>query len=85
MELGALAFLCILRFAILDNTFPIITRHLKTAISLKEFKKELGLPQSEEYADKTLVVYPTVALEGDSVRRCFEDLMIQILFNYFRD
>ena len=60
-------------------------RDLKTAISLKEFKKELGLPQSEEYVDKTLVVYPTVALEGDSVRRCFEDLMIQILFNYFRD
>jgi len=60
-------------------------RDLKTAISLKEFKKELGLPQSEEYADKTLVVYPTVALEGDSVRRCFEDLMIQILFNYFSD
>ena len=60
-------------------------RDLKSVISLKEFKKELGLPQSEEYADKTLVVYPTVALEGDSVRRCFEDLMIQILFNYFRD
>ena len=60
-------------------------RDLKSVISLKEFKKELGLPQSEEYADKTLVVYPTVALEGDSVRRCFEDLMIQILFNYFKD
>jgi len=60
-------------------------RDLETAISLKEFKKELGLPQSEEYADSTLVVYPTVALEGDSVRRCFEDLMMQILFNYFKD
>ena len=60
-------------------------RDLETAISLKEFKKELGLPQSEEYADNTLVVYPTVALEGDSVRRCFEDLMMQILFNYFKD
>ncbi len=60
-------------------------RDLETAISLKEFKKELGLPQSEEYADNTLVVYPTVALEGDSVRRCFEDLMMLILFNYFKD
>jgi signal recognition particle receptor subunit beta len=60
-------------------------RDLETAISLKEFKKELGLPQSEEYADSTLVVYPTVALEGDSVQRCFEDLMMQILFNYFKD
>lgn len=60
-------------------------RDLETAISLKEFKKELGLPQSEEYVDNTLVVYPTVALEGDSVRRCFEDLMVQIIFNYFKD
>ena len=60
-------------------------RDLKTAISLKEFKKQLGLPQSEEYDDNTLVVYPTVALEGDSVRRCFEDLMMQVLLNYFKD
>ena len=60
-------------------------RDLKTAISLREFKKELGLPQSEKYADNSLVVYPTVALKGDSVRKCFEDLMIQILFNYFKD
>jgi hypothetical protein len=60
-------------------------RDLETAISLKEFKKELGLPQSEKYADNMLVVYPTVALEGDSVRRCFEDLMVQIIFNYFKE
>lgn len=59
-------------------------RDIETAISLKEFKKELGLPQSEKYADHTLVVYPTVALEGESVRKCFEDLMVQIIFNYFR-
>ena len=60
-------------------------RDIDNAISLKQFKKELGLPQSEMYADNTLVVYPTVALEGDSVRRCFEDLMMQIIFNYFKD
>lgn len=60
-------------------------RDLKTAISLKKFKKELGLPQSEKYADNSLVVYPTVALKGDSVRKCFEDLMTQIIFNYFKD
>lgn len=60
-------------------------RDLETAISLKEFKKELGLSQSSEYADNTLVVYPTVALEGDSVRQCFEDLMVQIIFNYFKN
>ncbi len=60
-------------------------RDLKAAISLKEFKKELGLPKSEKYADNSLVVYPTVALKGDSVRKCFEDLMTQIIFNYFKD
>lgn len=72
-----------------DKQIPYIIqlnkRDLETAISLKEFKKELGLPKSEEYADNTLVVYPTVALKGDSVRRCFEDLMMQIIFNYFKD
>ncbi len=72
-----------------DKQIPYIIqlnkRDLETAISLKEFKKEFGLPKSEEYADNTLVVYPTVALEGDSVRRCFEDLMMQIIFNYFKD
>ena len=60
-------------------------RDIEPAISIKKFKKELGLPQSEKYADNSLVVYPTVALEGDSVRKCFEDLMTQILFNYFKD
>jgi len=59
-------------------------RDLENAISLKAFKTELGLPQSEEFDDGTPIVYPTVALKGDSVRRCFEDLMIQIIFNYFR-
>lgn len=71
-----------------DKNIPYVIqlnkRDIEKAVSLKNFKKELGLPQSEEYADNTLVVYPTVALEGDSVRRCFEDLMIQIIFNYFK-
>jgi len=60
-------------------------RDLKDPISLEAFKKELGLPQSEAYEDGTLVVYPTVALEGESVRKCFEDLMIQVIFNFFRE
>jgi len=59
-------------------------RDLENAISLKAFKMELGLPQSEKFDDGTPVIYPTVALQGDSVRRCFEDLIIQIIFNYFR-
>ncbi|MHA2287161.1 MAG: GTP-binding protein [Promethearchaeota archaeon] len=60
-------------------------RDIVSAIPLEEFKKELGLPQSEFYDDNTLVVYPTVALEGDSVRLCFEDLMMQIIVNYFKE
>ena len=71
-----------------DKQIPFVIqlnkRDLENAISLKTFKKELGLPQAEKYADNTLVVYPTVALEGASVQKCFEDLMVQIIFNYFK-
>ena len=59
-------------------------RDIEGAISLEGFKKELGLPKFEKYEDGTQVIYPTVALEGDSVRKCFEDLMVLILLNYFR-
>lgn len=59
-------------------------RDLDEAISIEAFKKGLGLPQFEAYEDGTLVVYPTVALEGESVRQCFEDLMVQVIFNFFR-
>lgn len=72
-----------------DKNIPYVIqlnkRDIETAISLKDFKKELGLPQAEVYTDNTLVVYPTVALEGDSVRLCFEDLMMQIIINYFKE
>ena len=60
-------------------------RDLENPISIEAFKKGLGLPQSEAYEDGTLVVYPTVALKGESVRQCFEDLMIQVIFNFFRE
>jgi signal recognition particle receptor subunit beta len=59
-------------------------RDLENPISIEDFKKGLGLPQSEAYEDGSLVVYPTVALEGESVRQCFEDLMIQVIFDFFR-
>lgn len=58
-------------------------RDLPGAISIDEFKKHLGLPEFERYADGTQVVYPTIATEGKNVRECFEDLMIQIIYNYF--
>ncbi len=59
-------------------------RDLEGAISIDGFKKELGLPKFESYEDGTQVLYPTIAIEGDSVRKCFEDLMILVLFNFFR-
>lgn len=58
-------------------------RDLEKAIPIEEFKIGLGLPKFETYEDGTQVIYPTVALEGDSVRKCFEDLMMLVLFNFF--
>ncbi len=59
-------------------------RDIEGAISLEGFKKGLGLPKIEKYEDGTQVIYPTVALEGGSVRKCFEDLMVLVLLNYFK-
>jgi signal recognition particle receptor subunit beta len=58
-------------------------RDLKDAISIEEFKKQLGLPLVEEYPDGTLVVYPTKASIGENVIRCFQDLMLQVIICYF--
>jgi len=58
-------------------------RDLPEAIAIEEFKKQLGLPSFECYEDGTKVVYPTIATEGKNVRECFEDLMTQIIYNYF--
>jgi len=60
-------------------------RDLEKAISIEKFKKELSLPKFEKYEDGTQVVYPTVALEGDSVRKCFEDLMVLVMLNFFHE
>ena len=60
-------------------------RDLEGAISMEGFKKEFDLPKFETYDDGTQVVYPTVAIEGESVRKCFEDLMVLVLFNFFRE
>jgi len=60
-------------------------RDLEGAIPVAQFKKELGLPKFERYEDGTQVIYPTVAIEGESVRKCFEDLMVLVLFNFFRE
>lgn len=60
-------------------------RDLENAIAIEQFKKQLGLPHCEYYEDGTQVVYPTIALTGDNVKQCFEDLIIQVIFNYFKN
>ncbi|MFX1497897.1 MAG: ATP/GTP-binding protein [Promethearchaeota archaeon] len=60
-------------------------RDLENAIMINEFKKQLGLPTSESYEDGTQVVYPVIALTGENVKECFEDLIIQVIFHYFKN
>jgi len=52
-------------------------------ITVKEFKRQLGLPEEKQYADGTYVVYPSVALTGDNVVETFKDLLGQVLFVLF--
>jgi len=60
-------------------------RDLKNAIPIKKFKIDLGLPLLEKYPDGTYVVYPTEALRGKNVVECFKDLILQVIFNYFKE
>lgn len=69
------------------NNIPIVIqlnkRDLPDAISLKNFKKHLGLPNLDKNEDGTPIVYETVALEGENVVRIFEDLVMKIFINFF--
>jgi len=58
-------------------------RDIEDAIVIEDFKKLLGLPKDETYPDGTYVVYPAVALNGENVVDCFEDLIVQVVFEYF--
>jgi small GTP-binding protein len=58
-------------------------RDLESAISIADFKRLMDLPQFDHYNDGTKVVYPTIALKGENVRDCFEDLMLQVILNFF--
>lgn len=58
-------------------------RDLEDAISLEDFKKLLGLPKEETYPDGSSIVYPAVALNGENVVDCFQDLIIQVVLDYF--
>ena len=59
-------------------------RDLPNAVSIKDFKRMLALPQFEKFNDGTWVVYPVIALEGVNVVECFEDLMLQVIIGYFQ-
>jgi len=58
---------------------------LKNAVSVKEFKLHLGLPLQEKYPDGMYIVYPAEALQGKNVVQCFKDLILQVIFNYFKE
>jgi len=58
-------------------------RDLPNAVPIVEFKKQLGLPDFDRFEDETRVIYPCVAVNGDNVRECFQDLMYQVIFRYF--
>jgi signal recognition particle receptor subunit beta len=58
-------------------------RDIESAVSIADFKRLMELPPFEQYSDGTKVVYPTVALQGENVRECFEDLMFQVISNFF--
>ena len=60
-------------------------RDLEVAIPVAEFKRQLGLSLEEKYSDGTFVVYPANALQGDNVIQTFQDLMGQVIFNFFRE
>jgi len=70
-----------------SNRIPYIVqlnkRDVENAISIDIFKKQLNLPAEEKYDDGTLIVYPSVAVKGEGVMKCFEDLLIQVIKNYF--
>ncbi|TXT62234.1 MAG: putative Mutual gliding-motility protein MglA [Promethearchaeota archaeon] len=58
-------------------------RDIEEKVSITEFKRQLGLPSENQYADGTLVVYPVIALTGQNVAETFRDLLGQVLFNVF--
>jgi signal recognition particle receptor subunit beta len=58
-------------------------RDIENAISINDFKRLMNLPNFEKYEDGTQVIYPTIALQGENVIQCFEDLMFQVIINFF--
>jgi signal recognition particle receptor subunit beta len=58
-------------------------RDLSNAVSVEEFKRQLGLSMEQKYSDGSHVVYETIAIRGVNVVECFEDLITHMIFSYF--
>ena len=58
-------------------------RDLDDAIPINSFKQTLGLPLEEMYPDGTSIIYPTIALEGKDIVKCFQDLLMLVIYDYF--
>lgn len=56
-------------------------RDLADAISIEQFKQEMGLPEENVDQDAHLIVYPCVAIKGTDVYRVFQDIIEKILLN----
>ena len=59
-------------------------RDLEGAIPIETFKRLMGLPLEEKNPQGQLNVYPAEALQGTNVVGCFKDLMLQVIYNYFK-
>jgi len=60
-------------------------RDLGDAININRFKIALGLPLVESYPDGLKVIYPTEALQGKNVVECFKNIVLQVIFEYFKE
>jgi len=60
-------------------------RDLGDAIKINKFKIALGLPLIESYPDGSKVIYPTEALQGKNVVECFKNIVLQVIFDYFKE
>jgi signal recognition particle receptor subunit beta len=60
-------------------------RDLGNAITMNAFKIALGLPLLDAYPDGSKVVYEAEAIQGVNVVACFQQIILQVIFNYFKE
>ena len=60
-------------------------RDLEEAIDVNKFKMALGLPLSKFYPDGSPVVYLAEAIQGKNIVGCFKHIVLQAIFNYFKE